>query len=179
MTLLWKQNIQRLMKSFVSGTYDLIALSDWYTFFALTTLFTPFFLNISEKKRVITLKIGAKCAYELIFWYFIKNSNLPKRLLTTLLHSADALASSTGDSIQLPSTPAPHYTLPWSVQSLNMPLPPVVPSKWCWLIGLSSGRGLHAASSCRNGSYPIMSFSRNLSYQLLLSAVTLPFFVTC
>ena len=56
--------------------------------FALTTLLTPFFLNILETKRIITFKNGAKWAYEPIFWYFIKNSNLPKMSLTTLLHSA-------------------------------------------------------------------------------------------
>ena len=36
--------------------------------------------------------------------------------------------------------------------------------------------------SCSNGSYmmyPMMSFSRNLTYQLLLSVVMLPLFVTC
>ena len=53
--------------------------------FTLTTLLTPFCLNISETKRIITFKNGTTCAYEPIFWYFIKNS---KMSLTTLLHSA-------------------------------------------------------------------------------------------
>ena len=53
--------------------------------FALTTLFTPFFFNISETKRIITFKNGAK--------WCIKNSNLPKMSLTTLLHSAVDIVS--------------------------------------------------------------------------------------
>ena len=69
------------------------------------------------------------------------------------------ISGTSGPSIQHPSTPAAHCTLPWPVLSLNMPLPSGIPSTKFWLIGLSPRRGLLAVSSCSNGSYHMMSFS--------------------
>ena len=51
--------------------------------------FEHILLNMLGNKRAKNLENGAKCAYKPIFSYSIKNSILPKMLLTTFLHSAN------------------------------------------------------------------------------------------
>ena len=97
--------------------------------------------------------------------FSLTNSHGIFMLITFAKMCKRTLASSTGHSILHPSTPTARYTLLWFVLSLNMPLPALYLLNFkLTIIGLSSRRGLLAASSCSNGSYHMISFSWNLIY---------------
>ena len=117
---------------------DIDSIHDWFSLNHLTASASKTKLMIISTKRdpflpdvALTFNnqpIERVSSTNFLTSFFLKKALGIFLLITFAKRPVRPLASSTGPSILPPSTPAARYTLPWSVLSLNMPLPPDIPS---------------------------------------------------